>query len=132
MESYSINKDTLDWAGIRTEVMAAAVDARSTRDLFPAIELALRRLNDHETYYQSADGTLVGPSPVGGCGSGLPTPPTLPDTIGYVKIDSCDCEGDAATRFAASIQRAIEATTVRGLPGGSSTFAGTSGATCGP
>ena len=117
MESYSINKDTLDWAGIRTEVMAAAVDARSTRDLFPAIELALRRLNDHESYYQSADGTLVGPSPVGGCGSGLPTPPTLPDTIGYVKIDSCDCEGDAATRFAASIQRAIEATDRPGLAG---------------
>lgn len=47
----------------------------------------------------------------------MPTPPTLPDTIGYVKIDSCDCEGDPATRFAASIQRAIEASDRPGLAG---------------
>lgn len=117
METYSVNKGAIDWPGFRAQVVASAGDARTIPDLYPAIELALRLLGDHESYYWTRGGALVGPAPVGGCGASAPTPYGLPDTIGYVKVASCDCQGSAATQFAESIHRAIRAADRVGLAG---------------
>jgi hypothetical protein len=67
METYSINKESIDWAGFRDEVFAAAGTAQTIPDTYPAIGVALRLLNDHESYYLSWDDTLIGPALVGGC-----------------------------------------------------------------
>lgn len=117
METYSVNKGAIDWPSFRTQVVASAGDARTIPDLYPAIGVALRLLGDHESYYMTGGGALVGPAPVGGCGAAAPTPHSLPDTIAYVKVASCDCEGSAATQFAESIHRAIKAADRVGLAG---------------
>lgn len=77
----------------------------------------MRLLGDDESYYRKRDGTLLGPSPVGGCAAAAPATPRLPDTIGYGKVTFCDCQGTAATQFAESIQRAIRAADRSGLAG---------------
>jgi carboxyl-terminal processing protease len=117
MQAYSINKETIDWANLRTEVLTAAGVAQTVGEAYPALDVALRLLNDDQSYYMARNGSRIGPAPVGGCGAAPPPPLRLPDTIGYVKIDSCDCQGGAATQFAESIQRAIRTADRAGLAG---------------
>ncbi len=112
MEAYAINKNTVEWASFRTQVIAAAGEARAVPDLYPAIEIALRLLDDHESYYQPGSGGLIGPPPFGACGAGSPSVMTLPDTIGYVNI-----LGSSAGQSAESIQQAIRAADHDGLIG---------------
>ena len=96
------NTATIDWVSVRTQVAAAAGEARSIPDLYPAIGVALRLLGDQESYYRTRDGTLIG-RPGGGMSASAPITPALPDTIGYVKVAFCDCQGSAATQFAESV-----------------------------
>jgi C-terminal processing protease CtpA/Prc len=116
METYSVNKASIDWSHLRAQVVAVAGDAGTIPELDGAIDLALRMVGDHESYYQRA-GRLIGPVPVGGCSAAVPTPQEIPDTIGYVRVASCDCQGSAATQFAESVQRAISAADRVGLIG---------------
>jgi hypothetical protein len=118
MEAHSINKATIDWADFRTEVLAAAGTAQSIPDTYPALGVALRLLDDHESYYLSRDAaTVIGLAPVGGCAAVPPSTPSLPDSIGYVKVGPCDCDGSGAAEFAESIQQAIRAADSTGLIG---------------
>ena len=116
METYSVNKANIDWPNFRAQVIEAAGNAGTIPELRPAIELALRLLDDHESYYQRA-GTLVGPAPIGGCSAAALTTPEVPETIGYVKVGPCDCQGSAVTQFAESVQLAIKAADRQGLVG---------------
>jgi hypothetical protein len=106
LQRYSINTDKIDWPGLRSEVLAAG-EAGTVEAYHAAIGIALRLLNDEQSYFQPARGGLIGPSPVGGCAGGAPTPASLPVTIGYVKVGMCDCAGSGAPQFAESVQRAI-------------------------
>jgi hypothetical protein len=117
MHTYSINRASIDWGNFRSEVLAASGSPETIADIDRAIVTALRLLDDEQTYYRGADGRLIGPPPVGGCTAATSTPPILPDTIGYVRIDPCDCDGPAATRFAESLQQAIRAADRPGLTG---------------
>ena len=116
METYSVNKASIDWSSFRAQVVAAAGNAGTIPELHSAIELALRLLGDHESYYQR-HGTRIGPAPVGGCSSAAPIEHRIPETIGYVKLESCDCQGFTATQYAASVQAAIRAADRDGLVG---------------
>jgi C-terminal processing protease CtpA/Prc len=116
METYSVNKATIDWPNFRGQVLAAAAEAETLPELSAAITLALRLLGDHESYYQRGR-TIYGPPPVGGCSAPTPTPHAIPDTIGYVRVSACDCAGGAATQFAQSIQQTIKAADHIGLAG---------------
>ena len=95
METYSVNKANIDWSSFRAQVIEAAGNAGTIPELRPAIELALRLLGDHESYYQRA-GTLLGPAPIGGCSAAALTTPEVPETIGYVKVGPCDCQTDSS------------------------------------
>jgi hypothetical protein len=116
METYSVNKAAIDWSDFRSQVVAAAGNAETVPQLDSAIVLALRLLGDQESYYQRG-GLTLGPPPVGGCAGGAPTPGDIPDTIGYVKVAACACQGTAATQFAQSIQQAIRTVDRAGLVG---------------
>ena len=117
MRAYSINTATIDWASFRTEVLTAAGAAQTIPDTYPAIGVALRLLDDSQSYYTGRDGRTIGPPPVGGCQAATPNTSTLPDTIGYVKVEPCDCQGNVGNQFAESIQRAIRAADRPGLVG---------------
>jgi carboxyl-terminal processing protease len=86
IETHAINRDTIDWAGFRARVDSAAGEARSISDIYPAIDLALRLLNDHESYYLGRGGEVLGIFPFVGCTAPAPVVPALPGTTGYVRI----------------------------------------------
>jgi hypothetical protein len=86
MEEYSIRKHTVDWASFRTEVFAAAGAAQTIRDTHASIGVALKLLNDYESHYVGLGG-VIGIGPDGGCSAATPARPTLPDNVGYVKIE---------------------------------------------
>lgn len=117
-EAKSVNSRTLDWSSLRSQVLAAAGSAETIQDTYPAIALALRLLDDRESYYTATDGHVIGPPPVGGCiGSPPPGIPPLPNTVRYVKVDSCLCDGAAVEEFADAVQSAIRASDRPGLAG---------------
>jgi Peptidase family S41 len=117
-EAKSVNSRTLDWPSVRSQVLAAAGSAETIQDTYPAISLALRLFDDRESYYTASDGHVIGPPPVGGCSGSLPPDvPALLDNVGYVKVDSCLCEGTAVEEFADAVQSAIRASDRPGLAG---------------
>jgi carboxyl-terminal processing protease len=107
MEAEAANARRVDWAQARADVMAAAGGAQSIRDTYPAIAVALNLLNDFESHYRGSDRRLIGPSPEPACQAGMNDTPTLPETIGYVKLSSCSCQGADADRYAEAVQQAI-------------------------
>jgi hypothetical protein len=107
----------IDWAQLRAEVFAKAGAAQMIPDAYPAIELALQRLNDFESNYRGADGRLIGLSPEPLCAAGPSTTPGLPESIGYVPVYGCPCQGAAADEYAESLQRSIRMVDCPGLAG---------------
>jgi carboxyl-terminal processing protease len=110
MQASSINRQTIDWTAFRASVNAAAPNAQTIPDLYPAIRTALGLLGDHHSYYQGPDGTYVyNPSPRGGCSD--PTPPSadVPNSIGYVKVIGFSGTTAQATQFAQGIQDTLRA-----------------------
>ncbi len=117
MEAEAANARRVDWARARTDVFTAAGAAQSIPDAYPAIAVALDRLDDFESYYLGSDGRLVGPSPETACQPGLTETPSLPATVGYVQLNGCPCQGAAADQYAESVQQAIRAADKPGLVG---------------
>ena len=112
METYAIHKHTIDWADFRAQVVAAAGNPRAISDLYPAIELALRLLDDHESYYMRRDGLVIGTYPFGACAAPPVDTPTSPRNIGYVSI-----QGSRFGQSPDSIQQAIRTADHGGLLG---------------
>jgi carboxyl-terminal processing protease len=117
LEGETANGRRVDWARARAQVFAAAGTAQSIPDAYPAIALALNLLDDFESHYRGADGRLIGPSPEPECQAGLTETPSLPPTIGYVRLDACSCDGAAADRYAETVQQAIRTADRPGLLG---------------
>ena len=117
MEAEAANARRVDWVQARADVMAAAGAAQSIPDTYPAIAIALNLLDDFESHYRGSDGRLIGPSPEPACQPGLTETPSLPDTIGYVRLNGCPCEGPAADQYAEAVQQAIRASDRPGLVG---------------
>ena len=118
MEAESVHSKSIDWAHLRAEVFATAAAAQTIPAAYPAIGLALQSLNDFESFYTARSGRRVGPSPEPACVAGPEPVPAVPDGIGYVRVESCACEGIAeANQFAEWIQQAIRAADRPGLVG---------------
>jgi carboxyl-terminal processing protease len=107
MRAEAANAAQIDWDRFRADVGAAASGAGTIPAAYPAIELALRLLNDFESHYVAAKGQLIGPSPEPACTLSPAVVPPLPDTIGYVKVNGCPCDGAAANAYAEALQAAI-------------------------
>ena len=109
MQASSINRLTIDWNSLRTEVFAAAGAAQSVADALPAIRVALTRLGDGHSIYRTPAGTTVF-VPTRSCsGSGGPSPAGVPPIIGYVSVGSFGGSGEQAAAFADAIQDRIRA-----------------------
>ena len=117
MEAQAANARIVDWAQARARVFAAAGAALSITDAYPAIDVALNLLGDFESHYRGADRHLIGPSPEPACQTGPTAVPTLPEAIGYVRLDGCPCQGAAADQYAEEVQAAIKAADKPGLVG---------------
>lgn len=117
MEAEAANARRVDWAQARADVLGAGGAAQSIPATYPAIAVALNLLDDFESHYRGSDGTLVGPSPEPACQPGVTETPSLPETIGYVRLDGCPCQGAAADQYAEAVQQAIRTADKPGLIG---------------
>jgi C-terminal processing protease CtpA/Prc len=117
MEAEAANARRVDWTQARAAVFAAAEGAQTVPDTYPAIAVALNLLDDFESHYWAAEGRLIGPSPETACVPGTTETPTLPETIGYVRLTGCPCEGAAINQYAEAIQAAIRSADRPGLIG---------------
>jgi C-terminal processing protease CtpA/Prc len=104
MESQSLNSATIDWALVRANAYAAAAGARSSRDTYPAIRLALRALGDNHSFFREP--TSAGPaSTVLSSSYTRPTSHRIDDQIAYIHVPAFAAAN--TTAFAAAIQSAI-------------------------
>jgi C-terminal processing protease CtpA/Prc len=50
IQQHSIRRQKVNWTALRRDVLAKAAGARTTADTYPAIRLALQRLQDHHSF----------------------------------------------------------------------------------
>jgi carboxyl-terminal processing protease len=106
METNSVKRLTIDWIAFRAAVLVEAAGAQNPVDTYPAIGAAIRLLGDgHSSFLNPAGAVVVRASQ--SCPSSSAGIPTVPATIGYVRVPAFSGTGDAATAFADSIQRDI-------------------------
>lgn len=106
MEANSIRRLTIDWKAFRDTVFAAARDARSVPETFPAILVALTMLHDgHSSYRPAGGGSIFVPTRT--CVPSGAAAPAVPGGIGYVRVGSFGGSGAAATAFADAIRATI-------------------------
>ncbi|MEW5984111.1 MAG: S41 family peptidase [Acidobacteriota bacterium] len=106
MQANSINRLTIDWNSFRTTVFGQAAGAQTISDTYPAIRVALGLLGDGHSSYQASTGVVIY-VPNRSCSASGGSTPTLPVTIGYIKVGAFSGSGAQATTFADGIQRAI-------------------------
>ena len=106
MQANSINRLTIDWNNFRVTVIREASGAQTVADTYPAIRLALRLLGDGHSSFRTATGALIS-APIRSCFAQSAGTPTVPGTIGYVKVAGFSGRDAEAAAFANGIQRAI-------------------------
>ena len=118
LQTHSVHARIIEWDRVRADVFAAAGGAVAIPNAYPAIELALKSLNDYETYYVGHNRTVLGlhEQDFTGCGA-PPAAPRVPANIGYVKVSGCPCQGAQADHFAETVQQAIREADRPGLIG---------------
>ena len=106
MEGNSIKRLTINWAGFRASVLAAAGAAQTIPDTYPAIRVALQLLGDGHSFYRAANGTGIF-VPNRSCAPSVGSRPVLPPNIGYVRVETFAGSGAEATAFATRLQSEI-------------------------
>lgn len=85
MQNNSINKDKIDWATFRARILRFAANAKTPKETYPFITLALRGLKDyHSSFLEpqevSALQSNTSPTPI------LPSIRLVEDKFGYVEL----------------------------------------------
>jgi carboxyl-terminal processing protease len=106
MQENSVNRLTIDWTMFRASVFGQASSAQTIADTYPAIRVALGLLGDGHSSYRSATGTVIF-VPSRSCRASGAGTPTLPGTVGYVRVTSFSGSGSEAAAFTNSIQREL-------------------------
>lgn len=116
MRNYSIKRQTANWTLIRTTMFGEAEGARTIPDTFKAITAALTLIGDGHSSYRAVSGTVLY-VPTRTCTAAAITTPTLPSSVGYVRVRSFGGTGTAATDYARALQDSIRARDRAGLIG---------------
>lgn len=118
MQENSFKRLTIDWTRLRTDVVAAAAGAQTVPDAYPAIRLALQFLADDHSHYAPPGGQQVIIVRSRTCGPrGDIARPSLPASIGYVRITAFSGSAAQATAFADEIQAQIVSADRDGMAG---------------
>jgi carboxyl-terminal processing protease len=110
MQASSINRYKIDWTAFRQSVYQAAGSAATIQAVTEsgAINVALRLLGDHHSFYQKSTGSYIyNPDPLGRCADPTPPAATVPTTIGYVQVGGFSGSGSEIVAFAVAIQDRI-------------------------
>lgn len=85
LKANSVNRDKINWTAFRAKVFAKAGNAKSVKETYPAIHLAIKLLGDGHSYFASVAGEDYNENG---------EPPVLPDEnvpadIGYLRVRYC-------------------------------------------
>jgi len=108
----SINRLTIDWDDLRVEV--SAMERRTGYE--SGLRLLLRSLADNHSFYTFADGRFASESQIR-CDGNVYDFSSLPDDIGYIKVNAFSGSTAEALALANSIQQSIREQDVDGLKG---------------
>jgi carboxyl-terminal processing protease len=110
MEFNSYRRDSIDWVTLRADVYAEGAMATTYDQTYPAVQLALQRLEDNHSWFQLPDGSfLTYPRTLNCIGSTVPTPTGIPADIGYVRIAAFGGSGTQAEAYMTAIQAQMQA-----------------------
>jgi C-terminal processing protease CtpA/Prc len=104
MQGNSINRLTIDWIEFSRKVLARAEGATSLTAAQGAIREALALLGDQHSSYRTREGTVIAVH-TRVCTAVPVSAPSLPATIGYVRVESF--VGAGSTDFANSVLNTI-------------------------
>lgn len=118
MQDNSINRSTINWSEFRTAVFAKLTDTDDITDTYPAIREALFLLGDNHSSFIPTSGNIIFAG-VLDCSFDDFSRPTLPEDIGYVKVNffSGTSNSRPALEFANEIQEQIKEQDRVGLKG---------------
>ncbi len=105
LRQYRVGRDEIDWGQVESKTMAAAAGAQTIPDAFPAIRVALAEIKDPWAMYHAATGQNVGPD-APRCIPSRVTAPTVPTSVGYIRVAPIPARGTRAEREAAVAIRA--------------------------
>ena len=108
-QGSSINRQSIDWAAYRAEVIAQAGSAQTIADLFPAIRTAITLLRDGHTSYVPAGGGTAIFVGLRTCTAPAASAFETPSGIGYVRVGAFSGTTEQANAFARNIQDTIAA-----------------------
>lgn len=107
MQAHSVNRQTIDWTSFDAAVLNAAQGATSIAGTYPAIQLALGMLGDHHSFYLKPDGSALTNPTAPHCQDVAPAVPSLPATIGYLKVPAVGGTFQEQQRYAENLQDSI-------------------------
>lgn len=108
METNSINRYNINWTDFRIKAFEKVVDAKTIQDTYPGIREALVLLDDNHSSFIKPGGSTIYVSNLQ-CGHQNIVKPSLPENIGYVKVNSFSGSSSSvsAISFAQEIQGQI-------------------------
>lgn len=112
MEEGSVNKKILNWNSLKTEVYKKASNARSTKDTYEAIELAIFLLKDNHSFFLRPDQVKFLENNNNDSAIDIIQSKSMliENQIGYLLIPSCYTLSENTMReYALSIQQEIQA-----------------------
>ncbi len=124
MRYASLRRDSLDWPALRRAAFDEARGARTPEDTYPALRLALDRLEDGHSFFDPpGDASPTADAPPDSVEATAPAPDVWPTTrsmrasggarLGYVHVPGVFGRGEQA--YADSLRGAVRALTSRGL-----------------
>jgi len=107
MERHSINRNNIDWADFRSQILNSGMTAQSVNQTDEALQLALELLGDNHSFIRRQNGRVVSGAAINCPQSNVPAP-NLPDNVGYIKVSSFSGSDNAVNvAFAEDIQAQI-------------------------
>jgi len=87
MEANSLNRNTIDWASFRSEVLETAGTSKTINDVYEsgALRKALELLGDNHSFIRRNNGGIISAS-TAICPRIDPDTPEIPENIGYIFI----------------------------------------------
>ncbi|WP_235016310.1 S41 family peptidase [Aquimarina sp. AU474] len=107
MQANSMNRNTIDWDDFRNQVLNKASDVQDINQADEALRLALQLLEEDSSFIIKEDGTFIAGFELN-CDPTIISPVTVPDNIGYIKVEPDTGDASEEIAFAQDIHDDIK------------------------
>ncbi len=107
LQTHALHRATIDWPALCAATWAHAQGAQTPRDVYPALELALRQLNDGHSFFRIPETVQEIHSGAQDSRNQAPTGRLLSPDIAYLHVPDFMGSAAAATTYARTLQHVI-------------------------